>query len=304
VQPSGLGFDGVSSLRGSALGDLGEISTAIVAATLLAFILRHVRRESNQEFLLQSQLIQASSETTSRELLTASKFQAGVMPIIRETPYLKIETVFEPKNLVSGDVYAIYYNREKELNIFIGDASGHGVASAFLTMMVHIGLNHLRADLSPALTLHHLNEKLSTLNLGDMYLTGVFLRVSPSGAATFCNAGHPSLLHLRRETNEIRSFTESGLPIGLFNKTAIEYRDERIQLEKGDMILLYTDGILEWADKQEAQFGTERLGASLLRHGSGPLDLCVASILNDARSFAGSSEREDDMTMIGIQFKG
>ena len=128
------------------------------------------------------------------DLNMAAEFQRSILPPIMDIPFLETAHRYAPIDEVSGDVYDISYNREGALNFFIGDATGHGVAAAFLTMMVQIGLDGMRGDIPTDLVMLGLNHLLASRDRGGKFITGTFLRISPGGSLSACQAGHPPLI--------------------------------------------------------------------------------------------------------------
>lgn len=287
-------------------GAFGELVVGLLTATALAMLFRTVVYKVQADLSRKSHLVQAQSHAMQMDLEHASAFQRGLMPQIRETKFLNLATVFQPAGLVSGDVYAIYYNREGALNVFLGDASGHGVTSAFLTMMVHIGLHQQRADLPPSTILERLNANLNEHNLSDMFVTGAYLRIEPTGRLTISHAGHPSVLVRRAGTGEVVTFHENGVPMGLFGTSIAVYQNETLQLNPGDIVLLHTDGIAELSQSRDAdaeQYGMERLSGALSRCTGADLEGDLQSILRDAEAFAAGTPYSDDLSLIALRMK-
>ncbi|HEX7926808.1 MAG TPA: PP2C family protein-serine/threonine phosphatase, partial [bacterium] len=283
-------------------GALGEVAMGLITATALALLFRFIQFRTQTDLRDQAKLVETQTRAMREDLAHAGAFQRGLMPRIRETKFLNISTVFQPHGMVSGDVYAIYYNREGALNIFLGDASGHGVSSAFLTMMVHIGLHQQRADLPPSTILERLNVNLNAHNLSDMFVTGTYVRIEPNGNGVVAHAGHPSIM-VRRGNGEILNFEENGVPLGLFGEGIAVYQNETFHLDSGDTVLMYTDGISERTNARAEQFGTDRIAASLRTVPGRDLEADLQSILQDAEIFAKGNLRTDDLSLIGLRFK-
>ncbi len=115
-----------------------------------------------------------------------------------------------------------------------------------------------------------------------------------------CNAGHPAPLVLKN--GEVTAISATGLPIGMFRQGT--YSSARVNLEKGDRLVLYTDGLSEARNPSDTEFGDSRLQAVLC--GSG--ELCttemVTRLIDDARSFTAGLPILDDLTVMAIQMVG
>ena len=110
------------------------------------FNMQALKREINARRRIEFELA-SKNKVMEEELRLAAEFQRAILPSIIDLPYLRTAIIFEPYLQVSGDVYDFLLNREQELGVFLGDATGHGVAAALMTMMVHLGLDSIRRDL-------------------------------------------------------------------------------------------------------------------------------------------------------------
>jgi len=97
-------------------------------------------------------------------------------------------------------------NRDQDVNIFLGDATGHGVAAAFMTMMIQIGLDAEPGNLPPDQVLRDLNHLLATREHGDKSVTGVFIRVTAKGLMTMAHAAHPPTIIIPADGSEVVLF--------------------------------------------------------------------------------------------------
>lgn len=235
------------------------------------------------------------------DLNLAKQLQQAVFPKIGEISFLKIAYLFIPYSEVSGDMYDLHYNREKEVNFFIGDATGHGVSAAMMTMMLQIILDSVRQDLPPHKMASAANSVLSAQNTG-MYVTGILIRFTPQGQILFSNAGHPQLLIQRGK--ELITFDKRGLPLGLFEEDISSYQLVEFNLRIGDRVFVYTDGILEWNNAEQEQFGKKRLITYLETHYQLNITDVVSHLHEHLRRFAKTERCNDDITFFAIEYTG
>jgi sigma-B regulation protein RsbU (phosphoserine phosphatase) len=161
------------------------------------------------------------SRRLHEELCMAGEFQRAVLPEIPRLDYLRGDLRYLPYDTISGDVYDFVQTREREIGVFVGDATGHGVIAAFMTMMVHLGLDGLRPDLPTNEAMRRLNGLLAARNTGR-WITAVYFRITPSGGLSVTHAGHPSLLILPRRGGKPVSFDEGGCALGMFAEVCLE----------------------------------------------------------------------------------
>ncbi|WP_422485635.1 SpoIIE family protein phosphatase [Gudongella sp. DL1XJH-153] len=224
----------------------GEISGAVE-------VFRNVTRERKLEL----ELVERNKKI-SRDLHFARRIQERVLPKRGILENLKIDYVYQPSEMLSGDMFDLYYIDEANIGIYICDVAGHGIAASMMTMFIKQAMRSIKDEiLSPALALEELNNRFSTLGLeADKYFTifyGVYNKVTHR--LTYSNAGH-NCYPIKFNFHEIEPLKIKGYPITmLFEK--VEYKEKEIKLELGDKILFYTDGITEARDHNDKQFGIE-----------------------------------------------
>ena len=234
------------------------------------------------------------------ELHLARMVQEAALHDKTEAPFVRKAVIYQPYSEVSGDVYDFSLTAGAAFNAFLGDATGHGVGAAIMTMMVQVALDSIGPD-APIDELLGRLHRLILERTGDQYVTGCYARIAPDGELTYSSAGHPPLAFVPRQHGAVLLNGLGGLPLGLLEaSTPCEVGRQR--LEPGDRVYLYTDGLVEWADAAEEQFGGARLLKSLSRGRSLELKESVALVLGDVRAFAGEAPCPDDLTLIGLEF--
>jgi serine phosphatase RsbU (regulator of sigma subunit) len=183
-------------------------------------------------------------EQMEQALQMAAEFQWAILPEVVDLPYLNMTITYEPYAEVSGDVYDFLQNREGELAIFLGDATGHGIAAALMTMMAHIGLDGIRRNLAADESLRTLNKLMAFRKTGRSVLA-VFFRITPSGYLAVTHAGHPSLIIIPANGEPPVQFNNGGCAMGIFEDEPVRYKEESYQLSVGDKIFAYTDAVIE-----------------------------------------------------------
>ncbi|MGK5094195.1 SpoIIE family protein phosphatase [Deltaproteobacteria bacterium TL4] len=254
-----------------------------------------------EDSLKKEQEITSLYQQTQKELDLAAEFQRATLPSFKDLAFLKINPHYLPYGKVSGDIYEIYYNREGALNIFIGDATGHGVAAAFMTMMITIGLGDLRADLPTDTVLRRLNALLALRETGGA-MTGLYFRITPGGELKLSNAGHYPLIILPADGSDPLLFQIGGCPLGMFADEPVPFIETSHQLVHEDKIIVFTDGIIEWENAKAEQFGMARVLHFLKQYQQSDVHALMAQLLEEIRTFAEETPQSDDVTLLGFQY--
>jgi sigma-B regulation protein RsbU (phosphoserine phosphatase) len=206
---------------------------------------------------------------------------------------------FEPAGPVSGDYYD-FMKREQDqvLHFFLGDVSGKGVAASMLMTQLHA---MFRSLIALDLPLNELNERVNRLfceaTMSGHYATLISGRAHSGGDIELCNAGHCLPLLVRGGT--VTSLDLTHLPIGLFCVGG--YAIQKLELSKGDTLLLYTDGLTEARNTADVEYEVGRLSEVLERyHSLAPREL-VKAILDELGTFLSGLPKADDVTIAAIR---
>ena len=204
-----------------------------------------------------------------------------------------------PVRHVSGDFISVF-ELEGDLVFAIGDIAGKGLSAAmWFTHILGLLRMQITALESPAAALSAINRDLLQTSL-EFPLTSLLLgklNVS-SGEITYCNAGHPPALLLRRD-GSADQLCDGGPLLGAI--AGASFANGKTTLRQGDTLLGYSDGIAECRNPAGSDFGVERLLlAAQLPCGSAASSI-LFSVLGAAEDFAGSRTREDDMALIVVR---
>ena len=236
------------------------------------------------------------------ELELAADFQQSVLPEIVDVDYLDIGLIYKPYDAVSGDVYDFILNRERELAIFIGDATGHGISAALMTMMVHIAIDSLTPNLATDKSIRKLNQLISSRHTGRS-VTGILFRITPDGLMKVTHAGHPSLIIVPSDKSELVTFKEAGCPLGLFDDEPVPYIEETYQLNPGDRVIAYTDGLTEWRNENKNAYSLNRLLNCINKNRMLNSDQLVDTIYDNVERFSNNKANTDDLTLLISEYK-
>jgi predicted ester cyclase len=236
-----------------------------------------------------------------RELEVARSIQQASLP--EEVPELedwRIDPFYQPAREVGGDFYDFHLLPEGKLGLVVGDATGKGVPAA-LVMSTTCGMLQSTARAlgspSPGEVLAQVNETLVARIPQNMFVTCFYAILEPeSGSLRYANAGHdPPYLWHGGEAEELRA---RGMPLGLMPR--MEYEQKEIELDPGQGVLFYSDGLVEAHDPKGEMFGFPRL-RELVAKQSAERSL-RDFIIEELYSFTGENwEQEDDITLLKLE---
>jgi hypothetical protein len=237
-----------------------------------------------------------------QELEYAREIQLSMLP--REAPqldWLDIAALSLPATEVGGDYYDYFEFGSDRLAMVVGDVTGHGVASGLVLSGVRSSLNLLRDEMGrPSAVLDRVNLMLKRTSAPRMHMTlAVVVLDRKDCTTTVATAGHPPVL-LRRAGGEVQEVGLGSFPLGAIESA--HYGEDRIMLAPGDVLLLYSDGLVETIDRDGDQFGWDRLKRILKDLDGFPSANEIRDlILREVWDFKGDAEQVDDVTMVVVR---
>lgn len=198
---------------------------------------------------------------------------------------------------VGGDFFDYFEISESCVVFCIGDVSGKGVPAAiFMAMVCTLIRNICRKTVDPASALAQLNDAISSYNSANMFATVFLAYYNPiSGECTFANGGHNPVYLIGKDGVKTSEKTV-GMLIGGF--IGVEYRCGHFKLEKGDSVIMFTDGITEAHSTRDELYGDSRLECVLLDNSLKSIREIGESIIKDVSEFQ-QGEQFDDITLLG-----
>ena len=244
-------------------------------------------------------------EKFEKDLKSAHEIQQNIIPsgypAFKDHPEIDIYAILKPAELIGGDLYDYYFIDEEHLLIAIGDVSGKGIpASLFMAIASTLIKNN-----SNILSSHEIIEKVNN-ELGDrnpnQYFLTLFIGVLNirTGMLDYCNAAHdyPFILH---GDGTIKTLSKShGIPLGIYkNRT---YMSSTIELKKDDLMLLYTDGIINSRDKTGTLYGVEKLKDHLQGMNNLTTQEVVNKLLESIKNYEAQHPQSDDISIVALRY--
>jgi|GEM_PF-938125 len=261
-----------------------------------------------QAFLVELEREVAKREHTEGELAVARAIQLGMLPQLglderaRRRCHLEAEMIAARE--VGGDLYDYFMLDERRLFIAIGDVAGKGPGAA-LFMAVTLTLIKAHAQHSgcesPAALLERVNDELERDNPQQLFVTMIAGVLDlDTGVLVYADAGHDAPLIVRAGglIEDVEKLP--GMALGVW--PSFQFAEARLQLEPGDVLVFFTDGVTEAMDANEALFSRDRLKRTLAEIKSRPTNAqdALDSILAAVQEFAAGQEQADDITLLVV----
>ena len=245
-------------------------------------------------------------ERMESELRIASDIQMGMLPENFPTRAdhddVQLYASLTPAKEVGGDLFDFYF-RDEKLFFCIGDVSGKGVPASLFMAVTRSAFRTVSAHESmPNRIVNTINNTIVDMNKTNMFVT-LFVGVLdlPTGRLRYCNAGHDAPLLVGAGLGELAC--DSNIPVGFM--PGWEYTLQEAQIFTGTTIFLFTDGLTEAMDAENAQFQMERINEVAFRALSNqqqePRQI-IAQMTEAVHQFVGDAEQSDDLTMMAIQY--
>lgn len=234
------------------------------------------------------------------ELAVAHTMQATLVPPV-ECRMARWEVYGKsiPSDKVGGDLVDAIAE-EGNLFAYVADVSGHGIHAGVLMGMVKTAVRvSLFFHQEPAAFLDALNRVLPSVKEPEMFATLAYLRLARGAdEVEYALAGHPSILHYRRQTNDLRRLGTYQLPLGILPAT---YETARITASGGDILAIVSDGFIELTDSNDEEFGLDRLEELIARNAKKELPEIFDVV---AREAALHGKQQDDQTLLLVRIRG
>ena len=236
-----------------------------------------------------------------QEINIARDIQQALLPRdFREYPHLSVTGFNLPCLSVGGDYFDVFPLCDGRTAFLIADVSGKGLGAALLTTMLQGALSGMTLGTDPARLFNHLNRFLCDHSEVGRYATMFFGILDQEGHLEYINAGHPSPFLIRSGTAE-EAFTEGSFPVGLVPEA--QYTAVCLELEPGDTLVLFSDGVTEAVDPDEQMFGIPRLKELLTGQLECPLEQLQKCVLEAVENFARGAHQADDLTLLIVRYR-
>ncbi|MEG4988252.1 AAA family ATPase [Microcoleus sp. BR0-C5] len=265
--------------------------------------------EANQEISTLNQKLRADNLRMSAELDIVKQLQEMVLPKQSELEAiecLEIAGFMEPADEVGGDYYDVLQQDER-VKITIGDVTGHGLESGVLMIMAQTAVRTLQKmnETDPVKFLDVLNQTLcDNLQRMDSSRNMSLAILDYAGGVLKLSGQHEEMIVVRADGKLERIDTmDLGFPIGLVEEIGEFIAQAEVQLNPGDVVVLYTDGIPEALDINKAQYGLERLWQVVVENRQRCAQEIREAVIDDVWQYIGTQKVFDDITLVVMKQK-
>ena len=274
--------------------DLDDLSLTIEKAIEQISYIKTMQQEHSQ------------LESIKGDLAIAREIQQAILPRIfppfpENAEQLDIAALMNAAKDVGGDFYDFFRIDDQRIGFVVADVSGKGVPAA---IFMAVSRTLIRATgvrgVSPAECISYSNELLAQESANSMFVTAFYgIYNLTTGQVTYTNAGHNPPYLMKADGTILQLPFSSDLVVGAIDD--FKYSEETLQLEHGDTLLLYTDGVTEAINAGDEEFGEQRLQAVLAQLTGNSSQDIIGRIKACVSDFAGEAEQSDDITLLAIK---
>ncbi len=255
--------------------------------------------ERDRQLKEKSEALEYHIRILQEEIDVATELQLQLLPNIDSPyPWLKLFDRYLPATQLCGDYYD-YIKRENTLDIIIADVTGHGIPAALVGVQVRAMTRALVADgLTPNEIMFELNNFILNTFHNQYFMTMIFIRIEGNEKKLiYTGAGHNPLVLLPNGKSEVNEFLSQALPLGVMEDT--EYITDPLNVNRGDRILLYTDGLTE-AMNNSKLWGVDAMKAAFVEaiENGKTGQQAVDSVIQSAKKYSNYAPFEDDVTLV------
>lgn len=265
------------------------------------------QRERDQQiagYLSQAARAISTVSTRRQELLLAGRMQASLLPESVPSPEgWQLTAYWRPARETSGDFYDFIEFPDGRIGIILADVTDKGMGAALFMALSRTLLRTYASEYSsrPDMVMQAANHRVLTDTHGGLFVTVFYGVIDPmKGEMVYCNAGHhPSYLVRSRGTNKPESLSRTGIPLGVNDDAS--WSNSHIELDSGDVLLLYTDGVVEAQNTANELFGESRMLEVIRKYKSRTAKDIRDALLSSVYDFVGDAPQFDDITLMVIK---
>ncbi len=278
--------------------DITDHKEAELKASRYAARLREINRQTQEELAMAKDL---------QEAFLPKRYPAFPQGVPAAESALQFHHHYEATDLVGGDLFSVHQLSDTKVSVFLCDVMGHGVRAALITAIIRTLVDEWAPlETDPGRLLTKVNGLIRPfLRQEDVlvFVTAFYLVIDVAkGMAHFASAGHHSPIRLCCKDGAAEALLSNRMPIGpvlaLYEK--YDYETSAVELNGGDKILLYTDGLYEVENKSGEEYGEERLLDSAVLCMHQPLPTLFRHLIEDIQRFCEGNTFNDDVCLVGV----
>jgi phosphoserine phosphatase RsbU/P len=238
---------------------------------------------------------------SEQELLLAQQTQESLLPrYLPQFENFRIHAFNQPTRYVGGDFYDFRQLSSGKWVGVLADVSGKGIVAALLSSMVLGALNmEFRSGTQPQEVLNRINQLLCEKSLPSQFVTLFLFLLNPDGTGQFIGAGHNPACLFRSATGTIEKLASDSFFLGMFDSASFPSR--ALHLHKGDILVVYSDGLTDAENQQGEVFGEERLLRIIQQEATLGSHALEQKLLKAIEEFTQGMPQTDDITFVIVQ---
>jgi serine phosphatase RsbU (regulator of sigma subunit)/ligand-binding sensor domain-containing protein len=254
-----------------------------------------------KESEMRAQIAEAENERKTKELEEARDLQLSMLPKdLPNLPNLDIAVYMQTATEVGGDYYDFHVGMDGTLTVVIGDATGHGMKAGTMVTTTKSLFNILAPNPDILTTFSEISRVIKGMKFHQLSMCLMLLKIK--GDQLFISsAGMPPALIYRKKNRAIEEIFMKGMPLGSINNFPYSIKESR--LEKGDTILMVSDGLPELTNDNKEMYGYDRTKTEFHSVGEKEPEEIVDHLKNSASKWANGKEPDDDITFVVIKTK-
>jgi serine phosphatase RsbU (regulator of sigma subunit)/anti-sigma regulatory factor (Ser/Thr protein kinase) len=233
-----------------------------------------------------------------QKIAIAQRLQRDLFPSNFQKKRIDIHTHLMTADDLAGDFFSITELSPNAIGVVIGDVVGKGIPASLMAMSIHtLFMQEAKLMRSPSELLTLINGMLHSRFKGDFwYATAFYAKILVTKLSiTYSRAGHEFPLLFRNATGKIEELTGQGLPLGMFPSS--HYETRQVNLNEGDKLLLFTDGLPDAVNPRGERFGHERLKLFLERNGNNSAEEILEDLKIEIEDFCEGEPHVDDIAI-------
>ena len=263
------------------------------------------RKKAEDALIKSENSLRERNEIIENDLKNAQTIQKALLP--KKIPGDKgfnVHYRYIPLDAVGGDFINFHDLGNNAFSVFLGDVTGHGVSAALFTALLKFTTQKMEPGLynSPAKYIHHINSELIDIMSG-YFITGLYARFSRDEdgrkAMSFARGGHPFPVLVKKKNRSVKILKSRGTILGMFNE--LEITEETVDLETGDRVYLFTDGLIEVYNSNREILGMEQLSGIIGEPTHLSLADSIELVLTNVKKYQGGGIFDDDIAIIGVE---
>jgi len=261
--------------------------------------IEHEKKSAKLE--METQLMKAENERKTKELEQARQLQLSMLPKeIPQLPNLDVAVHMKTATEVGGDYYDFHIHMDGTLTVVLGDATGHGMMSGMMVSIMKSLFMSDRTNKALKPFFENASASIKDMQLGRLMMALTCVQISNNEIKT-TNAGMPPLFIYRNNLQTVEEIAINNMPLGAMKEVTYDVRE--VNIEKGDTLLLMSDGFAELKNQNEEIYGYKRARNSFKEVAKKNPEEIVIYLSDEGKRWTNNKEPDDDVTFVVIKVK-